>query len=323
MFSMPAALTMAFVMDPVESISIDADTTFVLMLEAQRRGHELLYVRPENLGVMNGQAAALAAPVTLRRERGNHFELGPPRRLILDQSVDVVFQRVDPPVDEAYTLATQILGTCRRTLVLNRPQSVLAFNEKLFALHFRDLMTDTMVSRSIAELEEFMESLGGEMIVKPLTGKGGEGIFHLVKGERNLSSVLEQATHFETRLTMAQRYLPEVRRGDKRILLLDGEFLGAVLRVPADAEVRANLHVGGRAIRAELSAADRRILQRVGPVLRKEGLFFVGIDVIGDCLTEINVTSPTGVQEVNALEDTRLEARVIERVESWVAEGRR
>ncbi|MBW2271959.1 MAG: glutathione synthase [Deltaproteobacteria bacterium] len=321
---MPASpLSMAFVMDPIESISIDADTTFALMLEAQRRGHELLYVDPGDLGVTDGQAAALATPVTLRREPGRHFELGRPRPLILDESVDVAFQRVDPPVDEAYTLATQILGTCRRTLVLNRPQSVLAFNEKLFALHFRELMTETMVSRNIAELEAFMESLGGEMIVKPLTGKGGEGIFHLVKGERNLSSVLEQATRFETQLTMAQRYLPEVRRGDKRILLLDGEFLGAVLRVPADAEVRANLHIGGRAARAELSEADRRILERIGPVLRSEGLFFVGIDVIGDYLTEINVTSPTGVQEVNALEGTRIESKVIERVESWVAEGRR
>jgi glutathione synthase len=324
MFAMPAhPLTMAFVMDPIESISVDADTSFVLMLEAQRRGHELFYVRPEDLGVTNGRAAALATPITLRREQGRHFELGRPRQLVLDKEVDVAFQRVDPPVDEAYTLATQILGTCRRTLVLNRPHSVLAFNEKLFALHFRELMTETMVTRSIAELEGFMETLGGEMIIKPLTGKGGEGIFHLVKGERNLSSVLEQATRFETQLTMAQRYLPEVRRGDKRILLLDGEFLGAVLRVPADAEVRANLHVGGRAVRAELSEADRRIIEQVGPVLRDEGLFFVGIDVIGDYLTEINVTSPTGVQEVNALEGSRLESRVIERVEAWIAEGRR
>jgi glutathione synthase len=166
-----------------------------------------------------------------------------------------------------------------------------------------------------------MEEMGGEMIVKPLDGKGGEGIFHLVDGDRNLSSLLEQATRFETQRTMAQRYLPEIVKGDKRILLLEGEFLGAVSRVPGESEVRANLHVGGRAKKADLTEQERRIIERVGPVLRDEGLFFVGIDVIGDRLTEINVTSPTGVQEINALDDACLEARVMDRVEERVAES--
>ncbi len=314
-------LKIAFVMDPLESIDIRADTTFVLMLEAQRRGHEVLYIEPDHLDVSGGRVRAIATPVTLRREAGNHFERGASRRLALDDEVDVVFQRLDPPVDARYILVTQILQTARNCWVLNRPQSVLSHNEKLFALHFPDLMPETIVTSEIGELRAFMDSQGGEMIVKPLDGKGGEGIFHLVEGERNLSAILEQTTAFEKRFVMAQRYLPEVRQGDKRILLLEGEFLGAVLRVPAEAEVRANLHVGGRPEKAELSDADRRIIERVGPVLVEEGLFFVGIDVIGDRLTEINVTSPTGIQEINALESTNLEADVIERVERRLAEG--
>ncbi len=313
-------LTLAFVMDPIDAVDINADTTFVLMLEAQRRGHEILYVDPNHLVVTSRGASALVTPVELARELGNHVVKGTPRRVVFDDEVDVAFQRVDPPVDIDYTLTTQILGTCCRTLVLNHPRGILAHNEKLFALHFADLMAETIVTREIAELRDFMDSLGGEMIVKPLDGKGGEGIFHVVEGERNLSSILEQSTDFETRLVMAQRYLPEIRQGDKRILLLEGEFLGAVSRVPAEAEVRANLHVGGTPEKAELTDADRRIVDRVGPELKGEGLFFVGIDVIGDRLTEINVTSPTGIQEINALDGTCIERRVIERVEALAAE---
>jgi glutathione synthase len=249
-------------------------------------------------------------------------DLGEPRQLLLDESVDVAFQRKDPPVDAEFTIATQILALCERTLVLNRPESILAANEKLYALRFPDLMTDTLVTRSADEMREFLAAMGGEMIVKPLHGKGGEGIFHIVKGDRNLSSILEQATQFGTTWSMAQRYLPEVRVGDKRILLLEGEAIGAVLRVPADNETRANLHVGGRAARAPLDDADRKIIERVAPHLRADGFFFVGIDVIGGRLTEVNVTSPTGIQEINGLEDARLEANVIDRVEQRVAERR-
>ena len=312
-------LHLAFVMDPIEAVSIDEDTTFVLMLEAQRRGHHVYYVDPSSLGVRQGEAEAVVTPVTLQKETGNHVERGDSRRVLLDEAMDLAFQRVDPPVDADYTIATQILALCRRTVVLNRPDSILAYNEKLFALQFRDLMTDTIVTRRASELREFLAQLGGEMIVKPLNGKGGEGIFHLIEGDRNLTSLLEQATGFGANWTMAQRYLPQVREGDKRILLLEGEFLGAVLRVPAESESRANLHVGGKAVKTELNRDDRRILDAVGPVLAREGLFFVGIDVIGGKLTEINVTSPTGVQEVNALESVCLEARVIDRAEALVA----
>lgn len=313
------ALRMAFVMDPIESEDVDASTTFVLMLEAQRRGHEILYVDPADLCVIEGEVAARATAVELRRERGRHVECTDSRLVILDRDVDVAFQRVDPPVDASYVVASQILDLCRRTLVLNRPASVVAYNEKLLALHFRELMPETTVTRRIADLHDFMDAMGGEMIVKPLDGKGGEGIFHVAHHERNLSSILEQVTDFGTRPVMAQRYLPAIREGDKRILLLEGEPLGAVLRVPADSEVRANLHVGGRAVSAEISAADRRIIEQLAPRLRRDGLFFVGIDVIGDRLTEVNVTSPTGMQEIDALDGVRLEARVIDRVEQLLA----
>jgi glutathione synthase len=312
-------LTLLFVMDPVLGIDCEKDTTFVLMLEAQRRGHRVLVCEVGDLHVELGRAAARARAVRLRREPGNHAELGPQHAIVLDDICDVVLQRKDPPVDEAYVTSTQILMLCRRALVLNRPESILAANEKLYALHWPDLMAETCVTRRIADLIDFMASLGGEMVVKPLGGKGGEGIFHLRNDDRNLFSILEQATGFGQRWIMAQRYLPEIRKGDKRILLVDGEPIGAVLRVPAERETRANLHVGGRAVATSLDARDREIVERIAPALRRDGLFFVGIDVIGGCLTEINVTSPTGIQEINALEGVSLEARVLDVLEQRLA----
>ena len=286
------------------------------MLEAQRRGHRVLYIDPADLGVCDGRATAVVQQATLRREQNRHTQLGPPRSLVLDDEVDVVLQRKDPPVDTAYATATQILTLCRRSVVLNRAEGILAANEKLYALHFPELMADTTVARKIPQLLDFMEKLGGEMIVKPLHGKGGEGIFYLHRDDRNVTSILEQSTAFESCWVMAQRYIPEVRRGDKRILLLDGEPIGAVLRVPPDHEVRSNLHVGGRPERTSLDDADRKIIDTLAPSLRRDGLFFVGIDVIGGYLTEINVTSPTGVQEINAIENGCLEARILDGVEA-------
>jgi glutathione synthase len=309
-------LRIAFVMDPVEAVDIAADTTFVLMLESQRRGYEVLYVDPYDLTVSDGQPVAHARPATLRRELGHHVDLGSERRVNLDVDVDLVFQRVDPPVDEAYVMATQILSLCARALVLNRPEGILAANEKLYALHFPELMAETLVSRRIPELLDFMGKLGGEMIVKPLHGKGGEGIFYLCRGDRNLMSILEQSTRFGTHWVMAQRYIPEVRTGDKRILLVDGEPIGAVLRVPGENEIRSNLHVGGRPERASIDEIDRKIIETITPSLRRDGLFFVGIDVIGGLLTEVNVTSPTGVQEVNTLEGRSLEAEILDGAEA-------
>ena len=314
--------TLVFVMDPIESIDIQTDTTFVLMLEAQRRGHRVLYADPADLAIDAGTPVVRARPVTLRREPGRHADVGAARSLALDGEADVVLQRTDPPVDAAYVTATQILTLCRRALVLNRPAGILAANEKLYALHFPDLMPPTRVTRSIPQLVDFMAKLGGEMIVKPLDGRGGEGIFHVRADDLNLNSILEQSTRFETLRVMAQQYLSDVRRGDKRILILDGEPIGAVLRVPAEREFRANFHVGGTAARADLDEDDRRIAERIAPALRRDGLFFVGIDVIGGRLTEVNVTSPTGIQEINSLEGRRLEVEVLDGIEHKLAEHR-
>jgi glutathione synthase len=309
-------------MDPIGSIDIDKDTTFVLMLAAQERGHRVHYCELADLSVEEGRAVGRVRAITLRRDRAAPVAFEAPRTVVLDDAMDVVFQRKDPPVDLDYVTATQILALCRRALVLNRPDTVIWANEKLYACQFPDLMPETRVSRRIPEFVDFLAKLGGEMIVKPLGGKGGEGVFHLRHDDRNLFSILEQVTGFGTRWAMAQRYMPEVRRGDKRILLVDGEPIGAVLRVPAAGETRANLHVGGTPARAPLDDHDRRILDRLRPHLLKDGLFFVGIDVIGGCLTEVNVTSPTGIQEVNALEGVRLEHEVIEAVERRVRSSR-
>jgi glutathione synthase len=312
-------LTLAFVMDPVEAEPMAGSTTIVLMREAQNRGHTVLYVDPDDLEVDAGRVRAEAAPIELGDEADPTVRQGEARIYDFDHEIDVAFQRKDPPVDRDFIIATQILDICDQTIVLNRPVSVIAFNEKLLAVQFADLMPGTRVTRRISELRDFMAGHGGQMIVKPLDGKGGEGIFHLTEDDRNLSSILEQSTEFGTRAIMAQEYLPAIRTGDKRILLLEGEPIGAVLRVPAESEARANLHVGGKAVQAPLDDDDRHIISRVGPFLKDHGLFFVGIDVIGGKLTEINVTSPTGVQEINALDQTKLEALIIDRVEALAA----
>jgi glutathione synthase len=312
-------LTLAFVMDPVEAEPMEASTTIVMMREAQERGHIVLYVDPDDLEVDAGRVRAKAVPIELGDGANSTVQRGRARIYDFDHEIDVAFQRKDPPVDRDFIIATQILDICAKTIVLNRPVSVIAFNEKLLAVQFADLMPATRVTRRISELRDFMAEQSGHMIVKPLDGKGGEGVFHLIEDDRNLTSILEQSTEFGTRAIMAQQYLPAIRAGDKRILLLEGEPIGAVLRVPAESESRANLHVGGKAVKAPLDEADRRIISRVGPFLKDHGLFFVGIDVIGGKLTEINVTSPTGVQEINALDDTKLEALMIDRVEALVA----
>ncbi len=313
-------LRMAFLMDPIDGIDVRADTTWALMREAELRGHELFYLELEDLWIDGGRPAARLRPIRLDPSRRPPARLGEVRDRVLDEAVDVLFHRKDPPVDDAYVRATQILTLCRRALVLNRPQGILAANEKLYALHFADLMPETRVSRHIGDLLQFLELLDGEMIVKPLEGRGGEGIFHVHRADRNLRSILEQSTAFETRWVMAQRYLPQIRtEGDKRILLVDGEPLGAIWRVPGEGEVRANLHVGGRAVKASLDERDREIADRLSPALRRDGLFFVGIDVIGGYLTEVNVTSPTGIQEMSRLDGVVHETRVIERVEALAA----
>jgi glutathione synthase len=312
-------LRMAFIMDPIDRILIDKDTTFVLMLEAQARGHEIYYLGIEDLFVEGAQPQSRSRRVEVQRAQ-THYALGKERVCPLDW-FHVVFMRKDPPFDLEYYFATLLLSAVdrRRTLVINDPRGLRDANEKLYSLNFPALMPPTLIARDLERLKSFLDALGGEMIVKPLELAGGAGVFHVRRGDRNLNALLETATAHGTRLTMAQKYIPEVREGDRRVIVLDGEPLGATLRVPREEEARANIHVGATCVRAPLNARDREICATIAPRLRADGLYFAGLDVIGGWLTEINVTSPTGIQEINALDGVRLECQVIDFVEARAA----
>jgi len=311
-----------FVMDPVEQILPDKDTTFVFMLESQKRGHEVTYCLVDELYVRGGEPRARVHEVEVRRptpERPFHAAVGEHSDVALD-SFDAVFMRKDPPFDMRFVFATQILGLVdpTRTFVANRPSGILTANEKLYALHFRDVIPTSLVTCEMDRIKAFVDEMGGEAIVKPLDGAGGAGIFHLRRGDRNLNSIVESSTNEGRRLAMVQRYLPEVRQGDKRLILLDGEPLGAVLRVPRDDDTRSNIHVGGTCEEAPVTDRDREIAAALAPRLRADGLYFVGLDIIGDWLTEVNVTSPTGIQEINDLDGVCLEEQVIDFIERRV-----
>ena len=310
-------LRIGFLMDPLPRIDIDKDTTFVFMLEAQARGHEISFLAAHDLVLRRTVPEARLHPVSVRRKRGDHFELGPARVEPLE-NLDVLFLRKDPPFDMDFFFDTHVVSLIddRKTLVVNSPRGLRDANEKLYALHFPEVIPDSLVSGDMTVLKDFLKELGGEMIIKPLDGCGGAGVFHLHAGDRNLNSILEFAADQGRRGVMAQRYLPEVRVGDKRIVLVDGVPKGAVLRVPDDLEARSNFHVGGSAARAPLTTRDREICETVAPRLRADGLVFVGLDVIGGYLTEINVTSPTGVLEIDALEGISIEAEMIDWVEA-------
>jgi glutathione synthase len=311
-------LAVALQMDPVESINIDADSTFVLALEAQARGHRLYHYLPRALSLRDGQLTAKAQRLELRRERGRHFTLGSLERLDLRQ-MDVILMRQDPPFDMAYITATHLLEHVREeVLVVNDPVSVRNAPEKLFATHFDGLMPPTLITSDREAILDFRRE-HGEIIVKPLFGNGGAGVFRVTPGDENLNALLELFTQLYREPIIVQRYLPEVRQGDKRIILIDGEPAGAVLRVPPEGEARANLHVGGTAVKTALTPRETAICAAIGPTLRGQGLLFVGIDVIGDYLTEINVTSPTGIQEINRLDGVTLERRVWDAIEGQLA----
>lgn len=312
----------AFVMDPIERILPDKDTTFMFMLEAGRRGHEVYYLRLDDLYIERTVPHGRARRAEVRRptaDQDRHHSLFEERVTRLDW-FDAVFMRKDPPFDLAFFFATHVLSLIdpSRTLVVNRPRGLREANEKLYALNFPSVIPDSLVSQEPARLKAFLAELGGEMIVKPLDGAGGSGVFHVRQGDRNLNAILEASTLDGRRPIMAQRYLPEIRQGDKRIIVLDGEPLGAVLRVPREDETRGNIHVGGEVMRAPLTPRDREICATLAPRLREDGLWFVGLDVIGDWLTEVNVTSPTGIQEINALDGVTLERPVIDFVEQRV-----
>ncbi|MGH6720026.1 MAG: glutathione synthase, partial [Alphaproteobacteria bacterium] len=283
------SLAVAIQMDPIESIDIDADSTFVLALEAQARGHLLYHYLPRDLLLRDGRVQARARRLEVRRERGNHSALGAPERLDL-AVMDVVLMRQDPPFDMAYITATHLLEHIHpKTLVVNDPVHVRNAPEKLFVTHFDGVMPPTMITSSWDEVRAFRAE-HKDIILKPLFGNGGAGVFHVRPDDENLNALLEMFTQLYREPIMVQRYVPQVREGDKRIVLIDGEPMGAINRVPAAGESRSNMHVGGRPEKSSLTARDREICDRLGPTLRDLGMIFVGIDVIGDYLTEINVT---------------------------------
>src|ERR1700736_2467671 len=314
-------LAVAIQMDPIESVNIDADSTFALALEAQGRGHALFHYLPRQLALRDGRLSARARRLEVRREYGRHFTLGADQILDL-AGLDVILMRQDPPLDMAYITATHLLEhVSRRELVVNDPVSVRNAPEKLFATHFGGLMPPTLITADRTEILAFRRE-HGEIILKPLFGNGGAGVFRLTPADENLNALLDLFPLLYREPIIVQRYLPAVRQGDKRIILVDGEPVGAVLRVPAAGEARANLHVGGSATKTTLTAREREICAAIGPTLRAQGLVFVGIDVIGDYLTEINVTSPTGIQEINRLDGVQLETRVWDAIEARLAARR-
>jgi glutathione synthase len=308
-------LTVAIQMDPIESIDIDADSTFVLALEAQKRGYALYHYLPHHLTFSHGRVTAKARALQVRREHGNHCTLGDYETIDL-ALMDIVLMRQDPPFDMAYITATHLLEHIHpKTLVVNDPAHVRNAPEKLFVTHFAPLMPATVITSDHDEILAFKKEYK-DIIIKPLFGNGGANVFHSPPEDDNLNALLEMFTDLYREPIIAQAYVPAVRAGDKRIILIDGEPAGAVNRIPAEGDVRANMHAGGRPEKTELSKADLMICEAIGPALSERGLLFTGIDVIGDKLTEINVTSPTGLQEIGRFDNVSLEAKLWDAIEA-------
>ncbi|MEQ8319552.1 MAG: glutathione synthase [Rhodospirillales bacterium] len=309
-------LNVAIQMDHVSSIDIKGDSTFVMALEAQKRGYSLLHYTPGKLSMSKGRIIAEAEPMELRREQGNHFTLGETRTIDLADDVDVVLMRQDPPFDMAYITATHLLEHVHpKTLVVNDPREVRNAPEKLFVTHFPEFMPPTLIASDRRQILAFRDE-HKDIIIKPLYGNGGAGVFHIKPGDENLNSLLEMFTVLYREPIIAQAYLKDVRAGDKRIILIDGEIAGATNRVPMEGEARSNMHVGGKAVKSEITDRERDICAAIGPELKARGMIFVGIDVIGGYMTEINVTSPTGLQEINRFDDVCLEADIWDAIEA-------
>ncbi|PHQ82754.1 MAG: glutathione synthase [Thalassobium sp.] len=307
-------LKVAFQMDPIGPINIDADSTFRIAEEAQARGHSLFYYTPDKLAYQEGRITARGWPLTVKREEGNHFALGEATDVDL-ADFDVVWLRQDPPFDMGYITTTHLLDRIHPdTLVVNDPFWVRNYPEKLLVLDFPDLTPPTAVARDLDTLRAF-RARHGDIILKPLYGNGGAGVFKLHAEDGNLASLHEMFTGINNEPLIAQKFLPAVSAGDKRVILVDGEAVGAINRVPAKGETRSNMHVGGRAEKVELTARDLEICARIGPLLREKGQVFVGIDVIGDWLTEINVTSPTGIQELERFDGTNIAEKIWQAIE--------
>lgn len=308
-------MKIAFQMDPIGPIDINADSTFRIAEEAQARGHSLFYYTPERLAYQQGRITARGWPLTVQREKGNHFTLGDEIEVDLSD-FDVVWLRQDPPFDMFYITTTHLLQRIHpATLVVNDPFWVRNYPEKLLVLDFPDLTPPTTIARDLDTIRAF-KAEHGDIILKPLYGNGGAGVFRLTESDRNLSSLYEMFTGFSREPLIVQKFLPDVSKGDKRVILVDGEPVGAINRVPAEGETRSNMHVGGRPEKIGLTERDLEICARIGPQLREKGQVFVGIDVIGDYLTEINVTSPTGLQELERFDGTNVAARIWEAIEA-------
>ena len=308
-------LTIAFQMDPIDAIDIDADSSFRIAEEAQARGHSLFYYTPDKLFYREGRVMARGWPLEVRREKGNHFTLGDEVEQDLSQ-VDVVWLRQDPPFDMGYITTTHILDMIHPdTLVVNDPFWVRNYPEKLLVLQFPDLTPPTMIARDLDTLRAFKEQ-HGDMILKPLYGNGGAGVFRLGPDDRNLTSLHELFAGINREPLIAQKFLPAVSAGDKRVILVDGEPVGAINRVPQAGETRSNMHVGGRPEKVGLTDRDLEICAAIGPLLREKGQIFVGIDVIGDWLTEINVTSPTGIQELERFDGVNIAEKIWQAIEA-------
>lgn len=314
---MSRPLKIACQMDPIERIDIRGDSTFALLLEAQRRGYDLFYYTPSDLALLGNRLIARGSTITVQDVAGDHYALSAPRSVDLAEW-DVVLLRQDPPFDMGYITSTHLLQRVHpRTLVVNDPAQVRNAPEKLWVLDFLDLMPPTIVTRQLAEVAAFQAEYK-DIIVKPLYGNGGAGVFRIKPDDSNLASLVELFQTVFREPFMVQQYRHEVRAGDKRIILVDGEIAGAINRVPAANETRSNLHVGGTATTVELTARDLVICERLGPELARRGLIFTGIDVIGPYLTEINVTSPTGIRQIKAFGGADVASLIFDAIESRV-----
>lgn len=311
------SIKVAIQMDPIANIDIGGDSSFALLLEAQKRGHTLFYYEPENLSLREDMVLAHGATLEVADKPGAHFALSKPRHRMVDEH-DVVLLRQDPPFNMAYITTTHLLERVHpQTLVVNNPAEVRNAPEKLFVFEFPDLMPPTLVTRRLEDVRSFRAEYS-DIIIKPLYGNGGAAVFRIKPDDSNLAALVETFQAMAPEPFMVQRFQPEVKQGDKRIILVDGEVAGAINRVPPEGETRSNLHIGGRPEKTELTDREREICARLGPELKRRGLVFTGIDVIGDYLTEINVTSPTGIRQIEKLGGPNIAAMIWDVIEAKI-----
>lgn len=314
------SLGVAIQMDPIEAIDINADSTFVLALEAQRRGHKLFYYLPKDLTLRDGHLYATVQRLKVQSVAGAHALLDDPETLDL-ATLDVILMRQDPPFNMTYITATHLLEIIQpTTLIVNDPVSVRNAPEKILVTNFKDLMPRTLITSNVSEINAFRKEIG-DIVIKPLYGNGGAGVFHLRPEDDNLNVILELFSEFYREPVIVQQYISDVRDGDRRIILIDGKAAGAINRIPAKGESRSNMHAGGKPTSWSITAREQKICEAIGPTLVERGLIFAGIDVIGNFLTEINVTSPTGLQEVNRFDGVSLESEIWDSIEQRLSQN--